>query len=60
MALSQLFCKIAPYYNIIIWRNQIFLLTMRQNINDTIWKNRLLVVRKVTKQIIADDLFKKG
>jgi len=46
LALSQLFCKIAPYYSIIIWRNQIFLLTLRQNINDTIWKNRLLVTDK--------------
>jgi hypothetical protein len=46
LAQSQFFCEIAPNYSIIIWRNQAFLLTLRQNINDAIWKNQLLVVKK--------------
>ena len=66
LAQSQLFYEIAPSYRVIVWRNRTFLLTLRQNINDAIvyvtpfglYDN--MYARKVTKQIMADDLFKKG
>ena len=55
LAQFQLFCEIAPNYSVIIWRNQAFLLTLRQNIDDEITKayasrveQRLRTFRKVT------------
>ena len=30
MAQSQLFCKIAPYYSVIIWRNRAFFVTLEE------------------------------
>lgn len=34
LAQSLLFYEIAPVYRVIIWRNRMFLLTLRQNINN--------------------------
>ena len=34
MAQSRLFCEIAPVYRVIIWRNRLFFVTLRQIINN--------------------------
>ena len=61
MAQSRLFYEIAPIYSIIIWRNRMNFLTLRQKINtNEIWKEyNNMYARKVNKQVTADDLFKK-
>lgn len=46
MAQSQYFSEIAPLYKLIIWRNRVFLLTLRQYLNMVIWKILLLDARK--------------
>ena len=33
--------RIMPKHGVIIWRNLMFLLTLRQNINEVIWKIQL-------------------